>query len=278
MKIVAALCLAGLATMPAVHAAPVKKGAQPKASTDRRSPYSTAALDPLVEDLKPNYFGHDCRALAKKLRSLNPEKGEFETTAAYKDRLDSISGKVVVGSIKLGDVVGFVPSTDMLPMFSEQYNADDQSLKLVDYIADGGGMAGGHLAATKKLEASLRSRRTYAASNAYGKGVDVTSSNYDTCALAFSNVDYMRSMSAYQLSTSFTLPPDEARAAKGNITTLYVGNLERPYLKEFSDYLKPTIDTPREAAWVGDALVMKLVQVWFFNKQTGKVYKKLDIP
>lgn len=278
MRSYAALCAVTLACMSNSDAATPKKVTQAKAQAEKARPYATAPLDPAAEDLKPNYLGHDCRAFAKKLHSLNPEKGEFETTAAYKDRLDLMSNQIVIGSLKLGDVIGFVPSTDIPAKLTEQYNADDGSLSLVDYIADGHGMAGRQLAATKKLDVDTKSRRSYEASNAYGKKVGVTSSSYDTCALAFTNIEHMMSMSAYKLSASFALPSDEARAAKGNISTLYVGTLERPYLKEFGDYLKPTIDSPREAVWNGDALVMKLVQVWFFNKQTGKVYKKLDIP
>lgn len=278
MKFAAAVCVISFLATPGALAAPVKKGGLVKPSPEKRLPYSATALDPSVDDLKPNYLGHDCRALAKKLTSLNPQKGEFETTAAYRERMDSLSNESIVGSVKPGDVVGFVPSSDMLSMFNERYDADSQSMDVSDYIADSRLMVGGQLVSSKKLVSTLTGRRTYEGSNAYGKKVSVTSSSYDTCAIAFSNMPYMSSPSANKLSASFTIPADEARIAKGNIAALYVGNLERPYRVEFSDYLKPTIDSPLEASWGGDALVMKLVQVWFFNKQTGKVYKKLAIP
>jgi hypothetical protein len=170
--------------------------------------YDTAPLDPSLENLKPNYLGHDCRGLAKKIVAINPQKGEFETTAAFKSRLDGLSSANVLGTVKLGDVVAFVSSSDMLSMLSEQYDADGQSLTLNDYIADGRSSVNGRLIASKKLESFPKHRRTYEASNAYGKKVSVESSLYETCALAFSNVDYMNSTSAYKRQKRRGRPKD----------------------------------------------------------------------
>jgi hypothetical protein len=272
MKTLTMLCALLLVGSCAAYASP-KKAAPAK----KWASYSSAPLDPSAAELSPSYLGNDCRGLAKTIASLSLQKGEFETTTAYRERIDAMGGRVIAGSIKLGDVVGFVPSDAVLSMLSEQYNADDQTLRIDDYIADGHQMVGGAFIANQKLETNRKFHRTYEASNAYGKTVAVDSSTWDTCAIAFVNVPHMSSPSANALSTTIQMTPDEARAARGNIAKIFVGNLAAPYRADFSDYLKPTIDSPREAAWSGDALVMQLVQVWFFNRQTGKVYKKLDI-
>jgi len=108
------------------------------------------------------------------------------------------------------------------------------------------------------------------------KKVSVDNTTWDTCGLAFSNLTYRSSLlsGSKNIEESIEMTPEEAGAAKGNLSLIFVGNMSEPYWSEFSDYAKPTINDPTEMAWDGDALVMKLVQIWIFNRQTGKFTRR----
>ena len=243
---------------------------------ENRLPYASSGLDPTAATLPPNYRGHSCRAVAAKLVSLNLKKGEFETTSAYNDRITSLNNEHVAGATLLGDVFGFVGAEDSASDLTDQYDADNQVLKVKGYWGGDTQLLNTGSVAATKLEYKLKYQRTYSASNAYGKIVQVESSTWDTCGLAFQNLSAYSSGNK-NILLDLPMEPGEARATKGKIALLYVGNLVTPYRSEYSDYLKPTIDHPREYAWSGDALVMRLSQIWLFNKATGTVYKKIEI-
>jgi hypothetical protein len=261
------------------QAEPSKKAEKPtahKAKGDPQwTPYASMGLDPSTETLPKYYLGHDCRAIAKKILSLKLKKSEFETTSAYNERLNVLNAERIAGATKLSDVVGFVPS-GALSTLSDKYDADRGILRVETYWGDSMQMLDSQLLTSAKLEYKITSKRSYEASNAYGKKVLVNSTSYDTCGIAFSNLQYGTS-TITKIDESIEMTPEEARAAKGNIAMMYVGNLSAPYWIEYHDYLKPTIDSPREAAWSGDAIVMKLVQIWLYNKDSGRVYKRIDI-
>jgi hypothetical protein len=238
-----------------------------------------APLDPGAENLPPRYLGHSCRGLASKLVSLKPQKGEFETTAAYNERIESLKNTPLAGSTSFGDVVGFVQGADVYSGIDQSYDADRGVLKVSDNWGVSTQMVKSQLVTSVRLDQKIKHTRTYTASNAYGKKVTVDSTTWDTCGVAFSNLTYYSSLSSgfKRLEESIEMPPDEARSAKGNIALVFVGKLSEPFWSEFHDYSKPTIENPTEMAWTGDSVVMELIQVWIFNRQTGKIYKKITI-
>ncbi|MFL6672898.1 MAG: hypothetical protein ACJ8LG_06380 [Massilia sp.] len=277
MKVLAVVLVAASlgAAFPA-NAGPPKKSSPARVTPEKVPAYAVGPLEPASDSLPSHYLGHDCRSFAKKIASLSAEKGEFETTAAYNERVAAMSNRAVVGETTLADTVGFVPASDAVSMLTDKYDADRGTLNVSTYWGGGMQMVGTDIVTSTKLTYRPKAHRSYQASNAYGKTVTVESTTYDTCGLAFSNVKYGSYVSS-RISEEIIMSPEEARAAKGNIAIMYVGNLTSPFRVEFSDYLKPAIDSPREAAWGGDALVMNLSQIWLFNKETGKVYKKISM-
>ena len=279
MNITAVIGAIALAGMSFAQAAPSKKTQQPKAAAQKDSPYSLAPLDPAVDALPPRYAGHSCRSLAKAVSTIKPQKSEFETTAAYKARVDALSSAPMVGTTTLNDVIGLVQAPEVYSGVHETYDADRGVLKLDAHWDGITQSVNNQLLRKVTLDQKLKSTRSYTASNAYGKKVDVDSSRWDACGVAFSNLTYYASLTSGRknIQESIEMTPDEAKSAKGNLAIVFVGNMSEPYLWEFSDYSKPTIDHPTEMAWGGDLLVMKLVQVWIFNRQSGKIYKKIEI-
>jgi len=278
MKFTLVLCTLAIAGTSSVFAAPVKKASQPKAS-QKELLYTLAPLDPGVDALPPQYIGHSCRSFAKAVSKIKPQKSEFETTSAYRARVDAAGNAPIVGTTTLNDVVGFVQASDVYAGVSETYDADRGVLNVRAHWDGQTKMVNNELLRFVRLNEKIKSNRSYVASNAYGKKVDVDSSQWNVCAVAFSNLTYSSLLRSgiKNIDESIEMSADDARSAKGNLALIFVGNLNEPYLSEFHDYSKPTIDRPNEMAFSGDLLIMKLVQVWIFNRQTGAIYKKTDI-
>jgi hypothetical protein len=235
-------------------------------------PFATAPLDINVETLPPAYLGHSCRGVAKALIALNPAKDEYETTTAYKERTDALASKPLVGSTAITDYVAFLQT--WVPITSK-YDADSGTLTIDGYALPSMTMVKSRAATSIVVDMNIVSKSTYSASNAYGKQVEVTKTNIRGCALAFPEFGYGYRLQNYHASVQMTA--EEARAVKGNIGALFVGKLTEPYWAEYSNYAKPTIDSPTEAYWSGDALVMKNIQVWLFDKVTGRIYQKTPL-
>jgi hypothetical protein len=279
MKVIVVLCAMAIAGTSSTLAAPVKKAPQLKTVAEKQLPYALAPLDPAVGVLPSGYLGHSCRSIAKAVSTIRPQKSEFETTSAYKARVDASGSARMVGTTSLSDAVGFVQSTDVYTGVSEIYDADRGLLKVRAHWDGQTKMVNNELLRFVRLDEKIKSNRSYAASNAYGKKVEVDSSRWDVCAVAFSNLTYSSLLISRtkNIDEPIEMSPDDARLAKGNLALMFVGNMSEPYLSEFHDYSKPTIDNPNEMASSGDLLIMKLVQVWIFNRKTGAIYKKIDI-
>jgi len=273
MKLSALLFLSiVLAHASTAQAQPQKKSSKPRTAVSK-SIYASTPIDVDAENLPPNYRGHSCRSIAKKLSSLKLEKSEFETTAAYEDRLASLATLPVSGAVLLKDAVAFIPEVSLL---TEKYDADQGTLNVQTYWGLSIQVLNSSLVLSEKIESDLRSAKTYEAANAYGRKVLVQSSSYDTCGIAFAN-HKSREHPPTSINESFTMAPDEARSAKGNLTLIYIGTFAKPDHARFVDTIKPTIDRPREILWSGDAVVIDLAQIWIINRTTGTVYKKLFI-
>ena len=184
------------------------------------------------------------------MASLNLQKGEFESTTTYNERLASISTIALAGTTTLGDVAGFVLSDDVFSTITGKYDVDSQTLKLSYFWGGSHQSVGSELLTTVKVEMRPERHRSYRATNAYGATVSVSSSTYDTCGLAISNFRYLSPKNT-NIDELVPIEPDEARQAKGNLAVMFVGNMEVPYLVKFHDYWKATMDSPTEIAFTG---------------------------
>ena len=256
-------------------AANPNKSSQPKASTPT---YATAPLDPSTENLPRLYAGHSCNVIARKISSFKPTKSEYETTADYKQRLSGMANAPLVGTTALGDLIGFVTTEDVYSGITQNYNADLGILMIKKYSTNTSQLIAGQLLMSGLIEQKIKGSRNYLGSNAYGKKVSVSATHWSVCGIAFSNFTYQDILTSrsLEIDIAIELSPNDARLAKDNLAVMYVGQLSEPYLGQYTDYSKPTIDLPSEISMSGDAIVIKLAQLWLFNRQTGKVYQKID--
>lgn len=267
--------LAVLAAGPALcapkAAAKVKQEAIHSAAPVKQ--YSVSQLDYSTMQLPANYLGHSCRAVVKSLAALATTKGEFETTSAYTSRVSNLSSTNVVGDTKAGDYFAFVQDE---PVASAKYDADSGFMHYTAYLLPKQIMAGSKPVDSVITEVTETSTSKYAASNAYGKGAEVTKKMLSACGLAFQNYSAVNGKFLKKVETTLAINPEAAKVAKDELAFMYVGVLAPPYLAEYRDHVEPTISSPIEAVWAGDLISMKLMQIWVFSKRTGQVYKKID--
>jgi hypothetical protein len=260
-----------LSTIAATSSAAPKKVSPRKPELQEVASYSVTPFQMDAERLSMGFAGNDCRALVKGLKTLNLRKGEFETTAAYNERAQEFSTAKITEKINAGDLLGFVSESART---SASYDADRGVLKVEAYLIHTQ-MIGMERYQTLMISSKLSNSREYSASNAYGKTVTVTSNLWNACAAIFKN--QQQYYSTGKIETEVVMSPEDAKKAKGNLILVFVGKLTSPYLTDYNEYLKPTIDSPREAAWNGDALLMHLDQIWVVDKITGQVHKKVPV-
>lgn len=231
--------------------------------------YATAPIDPGAEALPASYAGHDCRAVATAVKRLNLAKDEYETTAAHEARTAAVVARPIAGTTTLADHVGFVQEYAGV---IAKYDADSGALRLSGYAISSLTSTKPGFAQAVLVKTDLVSESTYSASNAYGKTVEVRKRTLYGCMLALPQLKYGSRLPDFD--ATIELPADEARKAKENIGVLYVGTLAAPYWAEYVDHSAPTIDSPSEAYWKGDTLILRNAERWIFDKATGRIYQK----
>jgi hypothetical protein len=266
----ALLCAASIATGKTDHQK-VKATTTPKISMFAQEPF-----DPGVDALPKNFRGHSCSAVAGKIKVLNPAKGPYETSSDYADRVTAIQGTALYGNTKVGSKFAFAPQ-DSMPLRGK-YDADAATMSLSLFLVESSRMmVGPNFVGTAIIERKILDRKSYVGSNSFGRKVQVASTHYTACALAFENLDTIHSPESVMRKISFELSPSDAKAVEANMALLFVGSIAPPFYQEFSGYSKPTIDSPYESYGGGDTLVMKLSEIWVFDRISGRVLAKSSI-
>jgi TonB family protein len=231
------------------------------------------AIEVSSQELPPQYAGANCIAVAQKLKTLHVVRSEFETSAAYAERMHALSDKKLDGSIAFGGPLSFAGPPDAI---ESTYDADEGRLRVhAVWGAPGEYLSDSYSPGTVLVD-KLLSADSVTLSNPFGATVRGTSSRRIACALAFSNVTSAE-VDPDGALMSIPMTPVEAKAAKPNLSLLYVGTLAVPYLGPYIATHKATLDDPHEIRWTGETLMLRLLEVWLYNRATGKVYNKMPI-
>ena len=227
----------------------------------------------VVDKLPPRYSGSDCSAIARKLKSFDVAKNEFETSTAYTARITALSSRKLDGAHTLTDLIGFVEA-----------GSDIKS----SYVADAGRLdvTAKWYRITQSIEdnkypgifVSEKStgEQRVVMSNAFGASVKGTQEQRAVCALAFANLSNVNDALG-AISTSIPMTPAEAKAAKQQLALMYIGTIAPPYVGTYDGTLEATMEDPRQISWHGDSVLLSLTDVWLFNRATGEVYKKMPV-
>jgi hypothetical protein len=220
--------------------------------------------------LPAQFAGHDCFAIARTLKRVAKPKSEFETNAAFEDRIASLASVNLVGNTEMADLIAIAVNPLALSM---KYDAEDGEATFgIEDFAIKTALVGDKLAPMIVTTQRKVSERSYLGSNAFGVRAKVSETRYAGCGVTASNVEpmYMR----LYANVSAKIAPETAQRLKAHLGAVMIGKVVAPFLSRIDEHSAATIDFPLESTTEGEAIVVQLKDIWYFNRQTGEVAAK----
>lgn len=228
--------------------------------------FAMAPFDLNVDKLPAGYLGHNIAALFSLLQRIAPEKREFESTAAVRQRLE------VVDKEKLYAFAEDAYKWKNNPECDLHYNADKAAWEVQC-----------NTLALISIDSGQTYLGTYRGSNAFG--VSKTIQKVRRVLYWLNNHSKLKKPKSYFLSNDleFTLPmqPAQAKTARDRMRILYICKLFSPenhpgfaYEREF--YFEPRIDDPEEVEGIEKNINVRMISMWVYDKFTGEILLKLD--
>lgn len=264
----------------------------PAKNTQAEQEFSQSPFDDSVEKLPANFIGHDPKKLYETLAEKIKEKDEFETTAAYEERIkraatDPLFGQLVTQSafavsVNLGEGAKSVSMSK-----AAKYDADKELLQVNIFVDDGPYDASVDFA---DKAASLytdvaedKTLGTYTGENAYGAKREIVKRERwlynilinDAKRFKIDTGDTLDSL-PWLINLKFIVPMNVeiAKSAKPNLRMLVIFNLSPPYTKNETSYSEPKIDNPSEVTIHDYYVCADVKSIWLYNGITGEVYAK----
>jgi len=236
--------------------------------------FSTVPFDLTRPDVPPDYPGHDLDALVKNLQESNTEKGEFETTNQYRERLATEAAKPLLGDVGVGDLVAFV-LTDTL--VGARYDADTELFLVTvktEYAYEGyNKLTDSHAICgapylVKRGRLDPNSPPNSVAISAYaclwlGKNISIGGKNTQ--------------LGSAPLELHVPVPRAAAPSVKGNLRVLVVGRVTSLSLREGVNSFKVTTPAPVEAGFFYFYPDFSPVELRVYDNTTGVVYYRASV-
>lgn len=233
-----------------------KVAPEPAATPAEGSVKSTVPVD----SLPSNFAGHDTKILYSQLLDLRHRllKSEFETTAQYEKRVADELRKPIVGDLTIGDTFSIVASG-----VRADYDADSQTMQLFLPVEKS------QMAELQRRIGSGRDRKTaddLSYVNLYSIQL-AREHGYAKQGLFFEETNNFMLKKKDYLEGFFvevSLGVEEARRIKSMIKALVVVRFEEPFAAGDES--------------INRQFQVRLIDVLFFDPQTGKILSKLSHP
>lgn len=251
--------------------------------------FTDRSFDASVDALPRSYSGHDFISIfnALKARTETAKKGEFETTEAFRQRVEREQKLPIFGSLGLDSVYAFTTND-----VEAVYNADEQAMNVALDVGRVWGMA--RLESDgKSIKIKIESKTSsYEASNSYGAKtmIDKTHGNfYEVAVDNWQTFNVSRYLPKFARENGFTssvhfkdaiqarIPMDipTAMKAKDNLRVLIICRLKEPYFKEGGNYKKAMMTDPKEIYMFFNYLNAEVSELWFYDRDSGQVFLKI---
>lgn len=248
---------------------------------ENRPVFSSDPFNWEIKTLPVEFRGHDPRKIFDALYERTKPKGEFETTAAYQQRM-SQAGEVPVDKLNLAsDLLAFEVSPYLI-----EYNADGSFMR----VAIKSGSSEVVTSQPVRFEtlftlplnfSKLTKDGTYESSNAYGARVTVEKSTLYQHHLALADRKYVGEFvktadKKYSDQLEYRLPmsPDVAKDVKFHLKIFAIVQLVKPFTAKDDFHLKPTFRNPTEAFIFKNNLIAAPKGLLFVNSKTGEILRK----
>jgi hypothetical protein len=224
--------------------------------------YSNEPFSLAASQLPPRYKGVNLISLFGALLDLQIDnrKDEFETSKQFKERVQNLNAKTILGSLRMDSVYAFSidpPSYVGMPhgLRQMEYDADHGSLRIFfssDYCCSLGGSHFGTNEAFRWKELAGLSNDNKSSWN----------------GLVIRNLHDFPIQTVYGTSVipiSISASPEEAKKLKQRIKVLLIGKLEKPFISFQSG-------DPTSYSFVH----VRLAEIRVYDPGSGRVYSKLS--
>lgn len=245
--------------------------AQLKAAAPQAPPVDLSA-----SSLPGGFPGYDCTAITKRLKDLKISKDEFESSADYIERTSALLQARLSGEVTGVDPMVFVAQVQG---WGARYDADSGflsvSLSFSPNVMNSDAKLG--LVAGEVVADLGTTSRSYVGTNGYGAKATVTEFTTTVCAVGFKNVGYAESVqNRYRFQVK--MDGQKAKAVKDRLHVALVGALVPPFVGTYVTSSTATVQNPQSMTRHGDAAIIRLDEVWLFDKATGEVFDKVSKP
>ena len=252
--------------------------------------YERTPFDVNSERLPPNFQGHDVEALYAALQKIRP-KGEYETSAAYKERLEAVRSTSLYGSVLGSSAIAVImPKTDILvgdeEGFSWTYDADKAVLRLrVKNFERGGAFTS---SGTGFSDRSLNwcddcppvlTVSSHVVDSGYYEGQ--TALGVWSGIRKHYVVGYGLTIDPWDVNTDYDLPlpVSEAKLIRPNLRLVVVGHLEPPWTSPTQEvWHEPTLDDPVNKDVKVHVIMFQPEQLWIVDIKSGEILMKIAGP
>jgi len=240
----------------------------------RPNRFAASPFDTSLSTLPPFYVGQDASAVFAALQAHRASfsKSEYETSAAFAERLDAFTANRAVIGMRPSDLFAFSVKPEI------SYDADASELKVT--------IAGDYLSSPLNVAWSSLSVPvgSYVGSNAFGVKKLIHKVKRTNLNLSVDTPDWFLASYTkrvrYGVSPGFVLPVNAADAERFSQTlrVLLVGSLRAPFVTRDIGGSEPTITDPVDLTTIEQTVHVQLRAVWLYDVRTGSVVAKFDAP
>lgn len=237
-----------------------------------------------VDSVGREFRGHECAAVARRLRSSKLLKTEFETDEEYATKTSATASSLSpIPGLTGEDLLAFVVPANGLELRFE-YDAAQRIARIrlddIAMIVNGLSIEPEVMLQTKLLphvfivQSVSEVHKPFIGQNAFGARVRADEVRRKVCAVA----PMMKtSQLSLQSIVEVQLEPELAKQAKENLGVILIGTPAPPFFMKGDYYSAATIDAPIRLQEDGDIIPLRLKELWYFNKRTGSVIAKAKI-
>ena len=233
------------------------KKISPQSST---SPISTTDKpDQSSNTLPTNFKGHNAKLIFTQLLDLNKRlvKSEFETTSEFEKRISEEIKKPIAYNLGLNDTFAFVVNG-----VGAEYNADTKLMSFFLHAANDWGSLG--------LGIKRNGKESLYCINWNDEGWVGANYSIDTYKFFFNelgNFVLAKKAGSTGFSADIKLEAEDAKRLKTDVRAVAFVKFEEPYAQ---------MDRLQVEGYMGRLFQVRLVDVYFFDPQTGKIFVKMS--
>ncbi len=237
--------------------------------------YLDVAFDRKIDKVPVPFLGHNIKQVYEAFdeRTRSEQRNDRETTKQYKKRLAGLQRKPLFGSVGIQSVLAFVASPKL------KYDADNQVLTIILITT--------RLRSDKSLLAmdvkTASWKNETSSQNAAAEIAETEESYYESFELAIHNASRLNTERSSDdneqalIVQRTNMSIEEAKRSKLRIAALILAKPIAPYHSYEARRIPGTFDDESEYYYEHFYIHADLIEIWIYNKLTGKIMAKMKV-